>query len=513
MARAKTKKSNRQRGTTATAKTAAAKQALAKPTAASQAAPTPRQAPAKTAAARQAAARQTSATQAAARQAPAESAAVTEVPPGLQPATAAGLAPATDPPPRLALGGDGRRKAGPAKGSPDGQAQTRPQGTATVTAGTAPRTPPADPSDGLPGWATKAVAELLTVTYWLDPGQHGDPLGTTIRFSGRRTGVTGKPQPGDTFAQEETVEGIVPGSGPVAVTAEVRGIHAGDWAVTARPVARVGRSPVRPYPPPGGDAAGPRRAPWPRRVVIPADPDATVHTASLLFTNVPGIIRFAFASLVSLGVLAGLGLEALLLAGGHYPVLRPLVFSAAAVAAGVIGGKAWYVAVNRRRKFDGWCIQGFITGTAAVIAAAAFAGPGIPAGVFLAAVGPALLIGMAIGRPGCFWAGCCAGRPTASRRGIWSSDRRVGCRREPAQLLEALAALVIGVAVLAVVLAAGLPRSGPVAVAGLAAYTLSRQFIIGLRAEVPQRWRYGRQVTAVAAAIVLVVSMVLLVRG
>jgi hypothetical protein len=33
---------------------------------------------------------------------------------------------------------------------------------------------------------------------------------------------------------------------------------------------------------------------------------------------------------------------------------------------------------------------------------------------------------------------------------MWSSDRRVGCRREPAQLLEALASLILGVVVLAV---------------------------------------------------------------
>jgi phosphatidylglycerol:prolipoprotein diacylglycerol transferase len=232
-----------------------------------------------------------------------------------------------------------------------------------------------------------------------------------------------------------------------------------------------------------------------------------------MFTKVPGIVRYAFAGLVSLGVLAGLGLEALLLAAGHYPVLRPTLFSAAAVAAGIAGGKAWYIAVNRGRKFDGWCIQGFITGVTAVVAAALLAGTGIPAGVYLGAVGPALLIGMAIGRPGCFWAGCCTGRPTAARRGIWSSDRRVGCRREPAQLLEALAALIIGVAVLAVVLLTGLHQAAPASVAGLAAYTLSRQFILGLRSEPPLRWRYGRQVTAVAAAATLIASLILLARG
>jgi phosphatidylglycerol---prolipoprotein diacylglyceryl transferase len=120
---------------------------------------------------------------------------------------------------------------------------------------------------------------------------------------------------------------------------------------------------------------------------------------------------------------------------------------------------------------------------------------------------------MAIGRPGCFWAGCCAGRPTTSGRGIWSSDRRVGCRREPAQLLEALASLIIGAGVLAAVLLAGLPRSGPVAVAGLAAYTLCRQFILVLRDEPPLRWRYGRQVTVAAAAAVLIASAVLFALG
>jgi len=248
-------------------------------------------------------------------------------------------------------------------------------------------------------------------------------------------------------------------------------------------------------------------------VPIPAEPATTVRTRSLLFTQVPGIIRYAYASLVFFGVLVGLAVETLLLNGHHYAVLEPLLISAGAVAAGIAGGKAWYIAVQRGRKFDGWCVQGFITGTGIVVAAAALAGPGVPAGVYLGVTACALLFGMAIGRPGCFWAGCCVGRATSSRWGIWASDRKVGCRREPAQLLEALASLVIGGAVLAVVLLDGLPRSGPVAVAGLAAYTLVRQFILSLRAEPPERWRYGRQLTIAAAAVALIVSVVLLARG
>ena len=451
----------------------------------------------------------------------------TSAPPGLSPATSAppGLVPATSAPPGLVRGTGEHSKLvpamlappglGPAQGKTAAQDKTAAQAlggagasvTAQASAGAIPETDSSGASDGLPAWAAKAMEELLTVTYWLDPGQDGEPFSATIRFTGRRAGVAGKPQPGETFWQEETVQGIVPGSGPVAVTAEVRGITPGQWTVTGRPVTRG----VRPYPPDGNTASA-CRAPWPRRVVIPAGPEATVTTSSLLRSKVPGIIRFAYASLVSLGVLAGLGLEALLLAQGHYLVFRPTMFSALAIVAGVIGAKGWYVAVHRGRKFDGWCIQGFVAGAAVVVAAAAFAGPGIPRGAYLSVAAPALLIGMAIGRLGCFWAGCCTGRPTASRWGIWSSDRRVGCRRAPAQLLEALAALTSGAAVLAVVLLAGLPKSGPMAVAGLAAYTLARQFILGLRAE-PRQWRYGRPVTAAVAAIGLIASAVLLAGG
>jgi hypothetical protein len=134
-------------------------------------------------------------------------------------------------------------------------------------------------------------------------------------------------------------------------------------------------------PGPGGKSGAGFRVPWPRRVLIPASPTATVRTAMLPFTKVPGVIRFAYVTLVSLGVLFGLGLETLLLTGHHYSAVGPVVFSVAAVAGGVVGAKAWYIAVHRGRKFDGWCIQGFVAGAAVVAGAAAFAGPGVPAGV------------------------------------------------------------------------------------------------------------------------------------
>lgn len=434
------------------------------------------------------------------------------VPPGLKRAGAVSPLPDGDAPADLGLsaklaGGSARPATVRLRGKADAEVMVPRSGAA----GPEPAAAPDKESDDMPAWAAKAVEELLTVTYWLDPGERGEEFSATIRFTGQRLGVTGRPQPGDTFAQEETVNGLVPGSGPVAITAEVRGVNSGEWSVTARSVARASGSQFRPYPPAGQDGSA-HRVPLPRRVAIPAEPATTVRTRSLLFTQVPGIIRYAYASLVFLGVLVGLTVEALLLNGHHYAVLEPLLISAGAVAAGIIGGKAWYIAVQRGKKFDGWCVQGFITGTGVVVAAAAFARPGVPAGVFLGVTACALLLGMAIGRPGCFWAGCCVGRATSSRWGIWASDRKVGCRREPAQLLEALASLVIGGAVLAVVLLDGLARSGPVAVAGLAAYTLVRQFILSLRAEPPERWRYGRQLTIAAAVVALIVSVVLLAR-
>jgi hypothetical protein len=81
------------------------------------------------------------------------------------------------------------------------------------------------------------------------------------------------------------------------------------------------------------------------------------------------------------------------------------------------------------------------------------------------------------------------------------------------QPLEAALALGCGLAALAVVLLLGLARSGPVAVAALAAYTLGRQFVLGLRADPPRRSPRSGRVTAAAAAAVLAASIAVLALG
>ena len=134
----------------------------------------------------------------------------------------------------------------------------------------------------------------------------------------------------------------------------------------------------------------------------------------------------------------------------------------------------------------------------------------VPIGVFLDVIAPGLLVAMAVGRVGCFFAGCCGGPLTASRWGVWSSDQRVGARRIPTQLLGSVLGLSLGLGVLVAVLGHG-PAGGAFFVASLAAYTLGRQGLLRLRAEARQT-RLGGLATSALAVLVLIAGVVLLAR-
>lgn len=90
---------------------------------------------------------------------------------------------------------------------------------------------------------------------------------------------------------------------------------------------------------------------------------------------------------------------------------------------------------------------------------------------------PGLLAGMTLGRFGCFFGGRCAGRPTSSRWGLWSSDRRLGLRRLPTQLLEAGVAFVVAASAFSAVTARPSAAAGSVFAGAIAAYTLGRQLL------------------------------------
>ena len=158
-----------------------------------------------------------------------------------------------------------------------------------------------------------------------------------------------------------------------------------------------------------------------------------------------------------------------------------------ACVVGVVGAKLYYLTGHwlRGRRPNpltaGMCIQGFVLGAIATLVVGAWAA-GVPVGAVVDVTAPGLLFGMTVGRFGCFFGGCCAGRPTASRWGLWSSDRRLGMRRIPTQLLESAVALLVGLAALLAVWATTPQPAGVVFIGAIAAYTLGRQLLFPLRA-------------------------------
>lgn len=395
-----------------------------------------------------------------------------------------------------------------------GRPVTKPSTVGAAAPSVVSQVPDADTPHRTEGWAAGLLQEALTATYWFDSGDRGKPHSAWIKFSGHRIGVDGKLQPRDRFDQIETVDGIVPGSGPVSITTRAHNINPGEWIIKAEPVSRKGqRRLVRPHlgPPPSG-AGSLKRMLWswgnPVKLASSATP---VKTGLAPFARLPGIIPGAWPALVALGVLIGVAIQAVLVARAHLQVGPALAVALAASIVGLVGAKAWYFALHQRtlRGFliDGMCIQGFVAGVA-VVETAALALFHVPVGAFLDALAPGLLLGMAVGRPGCYFAGCCVGRPTASRWGVWGSDRRVGARRVPTQLLEALGSLIIGLAALVLTLLLKPPLPGAMFVGVLAAYTLYRQVLFPFRA-LPRTSSIGRPLTGVVAALVLIAAIVL----
>lgn len=355
-----------------------------------------------------------------------------------------------------------------------------------------------------------ATQEGVVATFWFDPGLLRKVDTVTVRFTGRRVGVTGKPQPTDRFVRDERIEGVVSGAGPVSVTARVHGITPGEWMVTAEMlslprVERGQRGQVR--------TAAPPQPVWPaawswRRWALSRGAVAPMKTGFVRFALIPGIIPGFWAGMATLGVLIGLVLQALMVSRAHISVGGVLPLSVVAILSGFVGAKVWFLVLHRRdRKIDGWCIQGFLVGFVAVSTAGLVVSR-LPIPVLLDASAPGLFLGLAAGRVGCFCGGCCFGRATASRWGVWSSDQRVGMRRIPTQLIESGLALSVGLVALVVVLRYGSIHGG-VFVAALAAYTLFRQGILQLRAERRQSALVGPLVAA-AAALGLMADVVLL---
>src|SRR5438067_2177344 len=113
-------------------------------------------------------------------------------------------------------------------------ARTRPAGDAVPRIEVVQSDKEARTSGEFTALLESATQQILAVTYWFDPAPHPGLYPVTVRFSGRRVDVKGRVQAGDRFVQDETIEQVVPGSGPISLTARVRGITPGEWVVTTQ---------------------------------------------------------------------------------------------------------------------------------------------------------------------------------------------------------------------------------------------------------------------------------------
>ena len=322
--------------------------------------------------------------------------------------------------------------------------------------------------------------QALGVTYWFDAAPDGAPCSVSVQISGRLRGQPAPVQP-ETFTVIATVADVVPGSGRIAVTTRVPDLPHGTWDVTATPV----------RPAPEGDPAA--WMPVTDTQLVSGTASGTTAFGPAVRVRAPGVRLGAWPALVGTGTVLALVVQSLLGQRLGLPLQRLLPLSLMACLLGLLGAKTYYLATHPEERWSfltpGMSVQGFV-----LVAVATLSGGslllGLPPGPVLDTTAPGLLLGMMVGRFGCLLGGCCAGRPTNSRWGVWSSDRRVGVRRVPVQLLESSLAGALGALALWAVLLSGTGAGGLVFVAGFAAYTAGRQLLFPLRG-IPRATAHG----------------------
>lgn len=340
--------------------------------------------------------------------------------------------------------------------------------------------------------------EALVVTHWFDPGEEGEPFAATVRLTGKRAGVSGAPRATDAFVHEEQIDRIVPGSGPMSISTRVYGLTPGTWSVAA--------SLIRPRPDSRGHrtagGARPEVVPlrtatwsWRRWKPLPGVATALVKTRWSLLVRaamIPAVMPGTAVGFVTLGAILALAVLAAHIGQHGMAVGEALLVTVAASLAGLLGAKLWYIRLHPTERVlaTGWAVDGFVV-AAPLAAVAALVALNLPVAAYLDDVTPSLFLTVALGRLGCFFTGCCAGRLTTSPWGVWCSDQRIGAKRVPTQLLEAFVGLALGLVTLFLVIVLDVVGSGAIFVGGFAAYLLARQLLLRLRAE-PRRFLWQR---------------------
>lgn len=341
--------------------------------------------------------------------------------------------------------------------------------------------------------------QALVVTHSFDSGTHGEPYSAIVHLTGRRVGVRGEARARDKFVHDETVDGIVPGSGQMSITSLVHGLQAGEWTVNARlsrPAAYVlGAATPKPWERSTSEALAAAAWSW-RRWSLSEAPVTAVKTRWALLAplaRTPAVLPGSFTVLGILGIVVALVVQSAILTREGISLGAPSAVFLLALTSGLAGAKLWSRALHPGEKLlgPGWAVDGFLV-VAPIAAVVALLGFGLSIGLYLDTIAPGLFFAVAIGRIGCFFTGCCAGRCTNSRFGVWSSDRRIGARRIPTQLLESAAGLLIGGVALLLVVGNVFAVEGAVFFAAVAAYFVVRQFLLRIRAE-PRKYLWRRR--------------------
>ncbi|MBC7298346.1 MAG: prolipoprotein diacylglyceryl transferase, partial [Demequina sp.] len=219
----------------------------------------------------------------------------------------------------------------------------------------------------------------------------------TVRFSGQRLDVEGEPTDADAFVATATYANVQPGSGPIALTHRIVGKASGRWKVTAEAMA-TSRT---------GDHRNAVRLP-------PAEGIGRSTLAPVATMRAPGVVPGSWPLLVGLGFILATIVLSLLARNSGMPAGTILALAAAAGALGLGGAKVYYWLTHRGQGraagLAGLSLQGFVITAIAVFVLGGWAF-GVPIGSLLDATIPALLVGQAVGRLGCIFAGCCSGLP------------------------------------------------------------------------------------------------------
>lgn len=333
----------------------------------------------------------------------------------------------------------------------------------------------------------EASPSALAVTYWFRPDSPQAACPVTLELNGRLLEAASHDAEAGTGRerfQETAVFSALPiHDGWAALTTRIEEVTPGRWSITARRVEETEAS----------TAIGPAVfAPWAAQ-------------------KAPGVRVGAWPTMVLLGFVVGLVLQASL--ARWMGLDGPLTWiTAGASLLGLVGAKIYFLVTHpgtRRLSATGMCLQGFVIVTLGTLVGGLLL-TGVPLGPALDASAPGLLAGMAVGRVGCFLGGCCTGRPTASRWGIWSTDRRVGVRRIPVQLLEAgWTALTAALALITAVSSPDLGQ-GLIFLIFVSVQLLGRQFLLPLRAET-RRTRYLRPLVVLISALTAVAGIAALI--